>query len=127
MPELQVPTTQLPPKTYPSVSLIYRNGESEGWSLLSVVEAGVESVAITWKKAARLRRDLSYEPGDYFILPTELAGPALEVARKLEAQRRAAMEEGYAAQAADVEQECEAQHWSEALIGDGFEPYTEEG
>jgi hypothetical protein len=127
MPELQVPVTQLPPKTYPSVSLIYRNGEREGWSLLSVVEAGVESVAITWKKAARLRRDRHYEPGDYFILPTELAGPALEIAKKLEAQRRTATEEGYAAQAADVEQEREAQEWSEALIGDGFESHTEEG
>jgi len=126
MPELHVSTSPSPLKAYPAVSLIYRS-ESQGWSLLSLIEAGVESVAITWKKAPRLRRDQHYEPGDYFVPPTELAGPALEIARKLEAQRRAAIKEGYAAQVADVEQEREAQEWSEALIGDRFEPYTGEG
>ncbi len=104
-----------------SLRVIYESSDLHGWSVATLSTGEDMMVGIRWNTADRLERFRSAKDRDWFILPPEIAGQVLTMAKDLEAARQEKIRRSYAEQAADHEAEAEALEWSEALIGDGFE------
>jgi hypothetical protein len=56
----------------------------------------------------------------WFILPDDIAGAVCDLVEGLKRKEEAALLEGYRQLAADLEQEVEAEEWTEGLIGDAY-------
>ena len=119
MPELLSTAKSPQPAVFSTPHVVYADPR-EGWLVVTLNQGAQESVAIGHSKTSRLRRDLSSQQNDWFILPPELAEPVLKSARSLEAKRQSVLRKGYADQAADLQSEAEALEWCEAMIGDGL-------
>lgn len=105
--------------TFVPEALVYRS--PEGWTMATRGAGQDEQVAVCWHQGQHFVRLNTKLP--WFVFPQELSGAVLARAKELACQREETIRKGYEEMAADTAGEAEALEWSEALIGDGFEPY----
>jgi hypothetical protein len=120
------PESVLSPKTRVEVvDVVYDQGPvKQSWSIAKLKWDREDAVGIRWNGDAddsSLGSPQSRGIPTWFIVPQAIAGAVLEAAKALDADKDGELLKGYRAMAADREREAEAEEWSEAMIGDGFE------
>lgn len=119
------PSTVLSPKDrVKSVDVIYDTGPTDegSWSVAQLEWDNSKAVGIRWNGDSNSSKGLPQARGNpaWFIVPQELEEAVLKAAREANRMRRSELEEGYRMMAADRDRECEAEDWTEGLIGDAY-------
>ena len=120
------PETVVSPKGAVSdLHVVFDTGPMRGsWSIATLRWNERPSVGLRWNgEEGESGKGNPQSRGNptWFIVPQELSEEVLRAAEHLRLAQEARLMEGYQAMAADRERECEANEWSEGLIGDSPE------
>jgi hypothetical protein len=117
-------TVQSPKGRVADINVIYDKGPStQSWSIAKLKWDGDDAIGIRWNgdEEHLVGTPQSRGKATWFIVPKEIVDAVVSAATTLHLQKSESLLAGYREMAADHEREAEAESWSEALIGDGFE------
>jgi hypothetical protein len=118
-------TVQSPKGRVADIDVLYDKGPSPAsWSIAKLKWDGTDAIGIRWN--GEVDQPGSGTPqsrgnATWFIVPPEIVETVVSAASALKRQKTDVLLAGYREMAADEEREKEADEWSEAMIGDGFE------
>lgn len=118
------PVTVWAPKTsVRSLEILYNTG-CNGWSVARINWEGKESIGIRWNggNGPGIGNPQSRGNATWFILPDQLQEAILHRVEELAVSGPGGLLEKYSEMAKDATRECEAEEWSEGLIGDASAP-----
>ncbi|MGA3069799.1 MAG: hypothetical protein ABSD43_06235 [Terracidiphilus sp.] len=107
-----------------SLEVIFDTGPVDhSWSVAKLRYDGRPRIGIRWngdEKESKMGVPTATAHPVWFILPDDIAGAVCDLVEGLKRKEEAALLEGYRQLAADLEQEVEAEEWTEGLIGDAY-------
>lgn len=118
-------TVQSPKGRVRDIDVLYDKGPSpQSWSIAKLKWDDADAIGIRWN--GEVDQPGSGTPqsrgnATWFIVPPEIVDTVVSAASALKQQETDVLLAGYREMAADQERESEAESWSEAMIGDGFE------